>query len=68
MGMLVLSRREGELIVLRDANNDIVCEIAVFDIRPSSVRVGIDAPADIVIERKEIDEAIQTWGRKEKDE
>jgi len=48
--MLVLQRHVGERIRVGE---DIV--ITVVEIRPSSVRIGIDAPRDINIVRTEID-------------
>ena len=51
--MLVLSRRKGEKIMLRD---DVV--LTIVDIRGDKVRVGIEAPADVPIYRQEVYEAI----------
>ena len=47
--MLVLTRKTGESIHIGD---DIV--ITVVDVRPSRIRLGIDAPPEIRIEREEI--------------
>lgn len=47
--MLVLTRKLGESIHIGD---DIV--ITVVDVRPSRIRLGIDAPPEIRIEREEI--------------
>ena len=52
--MLVLSRQKDESIVIGD---DI--EITVVDIRGDKVRLGIAAPAEIPVHRKEVYEAIQ---------
>jgi len=52
--MLVLSRRKNETIIIGD---DI--EITVTDISARRVRIGINAPEDITIHRKEVYEAIQ---------
>ena len=52
--MLVLSRKRGEKIVIAD---NIV--ITVTDIRGDKVRLGIDAPAEVSVHRKEVYEAIQ---------
>ncbi|GGF87611.1 carbon storage regulator [Paenibacillus albidus] len=52
--MLVLTRRKGESIVIQ---NDIV--ITVLSVEGDVVKVGISAPRDIDIYRKEIFEAIQ---------
>ncbi len=52
--MLVLSRRCNEQIVIAD---NIV--ITVIAIRRDRVRLGIDAPAEIPVHRKEVYQAIQ---------
>jgi carbon storage regulator len=50
--MLVLSRRLGESVVISD---DIT--ITVVDIRGDKVRLGIDAPLDVSVDRLEVREA-----------
>lgn len=52
--MLVLSRRRDETIMIGD---DI--EITIVDIKGDTVRVGISAPRDVSVHRKEVYEAIQ---------
>ena len=52
--MLVLSRKKGECIVIRD---DIV--IMVVDIRGDKVRLGIEAPKDVPVHRREVYDAIK---------
>lgn len=52
--MLVLSRHRDEQIVIGD---DIV--LTVVDIRGDKVRLGIDAPSNVPIHRKEVYEAIR---------
>ena len=52
--MLVLSRHRDESIMIGD---DVV--ITIVDIRGDKVRVGIDAPKDIPVHRREVYEAIQ---------
>jgi len=52
--MLVLSRQRDETIMIGD---DI--EITVVDIRGDKVRLGIDAPSDISVHRKEVYDAIK---------
>lgn len=47
--MLVLSRREGQSIMI---GNDIV--ITVIEIRGEHVRIGIDAPRSITVHREEV--------------
>lgn len=51
--MLVLSRRQGERILIGD---DI--EITVVRIGPNSIRIGIEAPKELKIMRSELLEAI----------
>jgi carbon storage regulator len=52
--MLVLSRKKNETIVI--AENIIV---TVVDIRGDRVRLGIEAPRDIPVHRREVYEAIK---------
>ena len=52
--MLVLSRQRDESIVIGD---NIV--ITIVDIRGDKVRLGIDAPREVSVHRKEVHEAIQ---------
>ena len=51
--MLVLSRTEGERIIIAD---NIV--VTVVSIRGDKVRLGIEAPTEIPVHRKEVYEAI----------
>ncbi len=52
--MLVLSRQKDESIIIGD---DV--EITIVDVRGDKVRLGITAPKQISVHRKEIYEAIQ---------
>jgi len=52
--MLVLSRQRDESIVIGD---NIV--VTIVDIRGDKVRLGIDAPTEITVHRREVYEAIQ---------
>ncbi len=52
--MLVLSRQKDETIMIGD---DI--EITVVDIRGDKVRLGISAPSEIPVHRKEVYDAIR---------
>lgn len=47
--MLALTRKKGESIVI---NNDI--EISILDIRGDQVKVGICAPKEVPVYRKEV--------------
>lgn len=60
--MLLLSRRKGEEILIGD---DIV--ITVTDIRGDKVRLGITAPTEIPIHRREVYDAIQRDGPRTKE-
>ncbi|OHB85875.1 MAG: carbon storage regulator [Planctomycetes bacterium RBG_16_64_12] len=52
--MLVLSRQRDQSIIIGD---DVV--VTVVDIRGDKVRLGIDAPSEIPVHRREVYEAIQ---------
>lgn len=55
--MLVLSRQRDETIMIGDY------EVTVVDIRGDKVRLGITAPKDIPVHRKEVYEAIRRENR-----
>ncbi len=52
--MLVLSRQKDQTIMIGDN-----IEITIVDIRGDKVRLGISAPTEIPVHRKEVYEAIQ---------
>jgi carbon storage regulator len=52
--MLVLSRQKDESIMIGDN-----VEVTIVDVRGDKVRLGITAPKDISVHRKEVYEAIQ---------
>lgn len=52
--MLVLSRQRNESIVI---NGNIV--VSVVDIRGDKVRIGVEAPKDIPVHRREVYDAIK---------
>lgn len=54
MGMLVLSRKKDEEIVI--GGN---IKIMVIEIRGDKVRLGIDAPREVSVHRREVFDAIQ---------
>jgi len=60
--MLVLSRCKQESIII---NDDI--EITVVAVRGDKVRLGITAPGNVTIHRKEVYEAIQREKKAEAD-
>ncbi len=57
--MLVLSRQRDESIIIGDN-----VQITVVDIRGDKVRLGIEAPAEISVHRKEVFDAIQRENRR----
>ncbi len=57
--MLVLSRQRDESIIIGD---NVV--ITVVDVRGDKVRLGIDAPTEIPVHRREVYEAIQRENRR----
>ena len=58
--MLVLSRQRDESIIIGD---NVV--ITIVDIRGDKVRLGIEAPHEIPVHRREVYEAIQRENRKD---
>ena len=57
--MLVLTRKKGQSIIIGDN-----IEIAVIDIQGDQVRIGINAPKNVAIHRKEVYLEIQEENRK----
>jgi carbon storage regulator len=56
--MLILSRKKDETIVI-----DGRIHISIVDIKGDQVKIGIDAPRDVKVYRKEVYEAIQKENR-----
>ena len=56
--MLVLSRKRNESVVI---NDNIV--VTIVDVRGDKVRIGIEAPRDVSVHRKEIYEQIAEENR-----
>lgn len=52
--MLVLTRREQEAIMIGDS-----IVVRVLEVRGDQVRLGIEAPRDVVVHREEVFEAIE---------
>ena len=52
--MLVLTRKEDESIMIGDS-----IEVKVLDVKEHQVKLGISAPRDIAVHRKEVYLAIQ---------
>jgi len=57
--MLVLTRRPGESIVI-DGN----VRISVLEARGDRIRLGIEAPPNVVVDRKEVHERRQQFARR----
>ena len=53
--MLVLSRKKGESFMVGD-----IVEVTVVEIRGDKVRIGITAPIEVPVHRKEVYDAINT--------
>jgi carbon storage regulator len=53
--MLVLSRNPKEAILIH--TSDGIIEVSINQVKGAQVRFGIDAPDDILVMRKEIDES-----------
>ena len=60
--MLVLSRKKNESIVI---NNDIT--IVVVEIRGDKVRLGVEAPKEVPVHRREVYDAIKRTERDQKE-
>jgi carbon storage regulator len=54
--MLVLTRREGEVICIGDE-----VRIRVVSIAGKKVRLGIDAPLSVRVDREEIRQRMEQW-------
>ena len=61
--MLVLSRQRDESIII---NDNVV--VTIVDIRGDKVRLGIDAPGEIPVHRREVYDAIRRENRREVDD
>ena len=58
--MLALTRKKGESLVI---NNDI--EITILEIRGDQIKLGVSAPKEVPIYRKEVYTQIQQENRKQ---
>ena len=54
LGMLILTRRVGETLMIGD---DV--SVTVLGVKGSQVRIGIDAPKDVAVHREEIYDRIR---------
>lgn len=51
--MLILTRREGEVVCIGDN-----VKFTVLGIKGSQVRIGVDAPRDVAVHREEVKQRI----------
>lgn len=56
--MLVLSRKKNESIVV-GPDQDNLCTIVVVEVRGDKVRLGIEAPREWCVHRREVHDAIK---------
>jgi carbon storage regulator len=61
--MLVLSRKKDESIIINDH-----IRVTVVEIRGDKVRLGIDAPKEVTVHRREVYEAIQNQLKAQQEE
>jgi carbon storage regulator len=61
--MLVLSRKKDESIIINDH-----IRVTVVEIRGDKVRLGIDAPKEVTVHRREVYEAIQNQLKAQEEE
>ena len=52
--MLILTRRVGETLVIGDDVN-----VTVLGVKGNQIRIGVDAPRDVTVHRKEIYQRIK---------
>lgn len=57
--MLVLTRKVGEAIILDDQ-----IEITVLEVKGEQIKLGIQAPKEVEVHRKEVYNSIQNENRK----
>ena len=58
--MLVLSRHEGEKIIVRDPAGNVVVTITACEMKSSGrMRIGVEADQSWSIHREEVDDAVQ---------
>ena len=55
--MLVLSRKLNESIIINDS-----IKVTIVEIRGDKIRIGIEAPKDVTVHRREIYDAIRRHG------
>lgn len=53
--MLILTRRIGETLIIGNKGE---IKVSVLDVRGNQVRIGIEAPKDVTVNRQEVHEKI----------
>ena len=64
--MLVLSRKRDESIIIGDPEKETLekcVRITIVDIRGDKVRLGVEAPSDVPVHRREVYDAIQRYNK-----
>jgi carbon storage regulator len=60
--MLVLSRKKNESIIINDN-----ITVTVIEIRGDKIRLGIEAPKDVTVHRREVYDAIRSQSHLDQD-
>lgn len=60
--MLILNRKLGESIIIDDK-----IEIRILDMSDGKIKIGIEAPKDVIIHRKEVYDEIRNENKKASD-
>lgn len=55
--MLVLTRKRNEVILLQHEGGGVLARVMVVDILGHQVRIGIEAPSNIIVDREEVSES-----------
>lgn len=55
--MLVLTRKQGESIIIGDGDNKTT--LTVLGVKGNQVRIGVEAPKDVAVHREEIYDRIK---------
>ena len=61
--MLILSRFRNEIIDIEDTKTGTSVQVMVVDIRGDKIRIGVEAPDHVSINRREITEEIEAERR-----
>ena len=61
---LVLSRNEGQKVVLWEEGGSIIATITALEISERRVRLDFEAPHSVLVDREEVYERVQTEGRR----